>query len=984
VAKYGTFKWGAGIKWGATATGPTGEVTWTFNVDWNGDGALDGANEAAWLTDVKTFRGRKYYTQPSTRGGVSGFEGQERGTATLLFDDPNRRYDPYNTGSPIYPIYPGRLCQLRVTINATGAEYIVFTGWIIDIQPESDQDVVRMELADGWYWLATQRLNMDNTYLNLTLDGAMRQALQEAEYPPVPTWDLKADSQPVRVLSLVDQNAANVMQQLADAGLGTFFFTRQNIPTFYPRSYSGMTTHNLDQSYAHRQIIRGQPWEMIANDVTCIAHRIVKKRKADLWSLGDPIYLATSGTYILKITYPPSVGHSISVKTANSALTGDGTDLSGNFDIQAVYYPARGELTVTNNGAAGYLLELVITGRELSDSPGPYSTSDATSQEVYGRRYFTLDTPYLQSRVYAQAFSNIIDELLKVAHKRPLLMIDQRPATQYAYDLQDKIALTASKLSISETFFVLGIEHAWSSDTGQDVRTTLYLGPTIYNNDTITAETPTEETEIPEETESPPEEEGGGETPPEEETTVDPDGAVAVVAMYNSVYVTDDLGAGSPVWVDKTFPATGINDADTMYYNLDYYFAITDTAIYRCSDLRTMTGSTWTKVYDAATEWTGTAGVLKRIRCSPNDAYTAFVLAYDTTSGNAYCLRTTDRGDTWTQYLIKEAAATVKEYKVTHASGVTANSGGQTVTRQTHTRHGSDANEPWGIAWRAVGSVGNGSQFTQWEPPTPTQINSFGGSNYTTTTMAVVAINSSVTSATVEGWFDEYFGGVEGVAWRDWLGTGSGSMPNDAARTKIAVLSSGAVAVAIETFAFWKAVDVDAPLAFDVAPNGIWLYVSFEDEIWKSENSGESWFVLTSDCGAYDLCVHSQASGVIYVFKPNGELVSFVAGTQGDVLLTETPSNRQHLRLAHGKSTGILWAVTGGLVTKRALGAWTTTSSVNNGRGIRSFNGKFVDLVDDTRPLHTNDGVTFSSKLGTGMTYYQPVSMHLLLTEDNQ
>lgn len=472
----------------------------------------------------------------------------------------------------------------------------------------------------------------------------------------------------------------------------------------------------------------------------------------------------------------------------------------------------------------------------------------------------------------------------------------------------------------------------------------------------------------------------------EEEEPEEPSAGDAVVATETDVRTSADFDQASPAWATESPSPTGIVDMSLAPWSNDILFYCTETKIIKTSNLTTVGAATWETVFDVADNYPAvTNWEFRQIKCTNTEGLiyaVALALVSGDTDYTIFFVRSSSNGVTW-QVVPTGITNTPKAYTVTTNSGVSADDGGQTVTRQTHERIGTDTNEPWGIAWRVSGSVGAGSQFTQWPAaPTPTQINNFGGTNYTTTTMAVVAINSSVTSATVEGWFDEYFGGVEGVAWRDWLGAGSGSMPNDEARILIAVLTAAATPLTIDTFAFWKETDPGSAV-FDFArTDNDWVYIGSETEIYKSIDGGWTWTVLSVSYGADDILVDPQAAGVIYFWATDGTFSCMVAG-QVQALPTLTSIRyRRHTRIAKQLNGGKIWTIDGGGILKEHdLGAWTSrVTGVIEGCSLRAYLGSPVVLVylDSTKIWYSTTGSSFTNKTGGWAGFANPIAIHLM------
>jgi hypothetical protein len=995
MAKYSTFKYSDEV-YGLTAN-PTGNVTWIMQIDWDGDGVMDGTNEAVYMTDLTIERGERHYI---TRSG--NFEVPAEGTFSAVMDNSTGRYNPYNASSPLYPnVKPGRLVIIDVKDNDNNITYRRFTGYVLDIRPESDVGMVRIEGVDGWGRLKGAKVSVQNAFINASLYRCIVSMLLAARVP-LGAWQIDNDTQPVRVFFVKQDDAGSVLNNLAQAGLGWFFFDRYNRPTFYARNHSTMTTHTIDQAQVQREIFSSQPWDLIGNYVTVVAHRVVKERISSIWSLPDPLYIANGDSETITATYDPSTDITADYD-AWTNINGTGTNLKGNFAVVTVGATGTSQTTFTitnNSGSNGYLTELTMYGRKLADRPLEYVTEDAASQADYGVRYFLHDTPYLQSRNYAASFSSTIEAFLDDIQRELTIRIEQRPAYQFPLDLRDKIAFTSTALGIDATFSILGLRDEWQRDTGQMVITTAYLSPVIYDNTSITAEPIDEETPIPEvPPDEPPEGSGSGseEPPGGGEDPPDPGQAVAVATTASAVYVTPDFGEASPTWTSKTYSGTSIVDFDVSI-DRNKAIAISDGVIYLCTDLLTVGGSTWNTVYTAATDFTGTSPHLYRVHWSPTVANTVFVLAgatngTDSAKSDAWMLKSEDGGSNWTQNLIKLEAGDITPYTVVSGMAVNRKPGaGRVNSYVTHERKASVS--VWGMAFTYTRGGGEdivvGYDFRaaiSMPSPESAYINAFQQTGVAPPATGMYTVRNSALGAgdivTVEGWFDAIFGGAEGVAW-EYISGENGSMPDADDRVRSGFTSgSGTGTAVITSHVIYNLENTSMPKTFDVANNGVWLYVGFENSIYKSEDGGVNWFEAYGEDGAFDICVDPQLSGMIYFWSDDGLLRYLTAGTPGTVPgLTETPLDVP-LRLARQQNGGKLWTTTGGNVYMRNLGAWTTQDTyITQARSLRTYIGgaeqRLVYVDANTIQYSGDAGATWEDKTGSLTTLPGALTIHLL------
>jgi hypothetical protein len=480
VAKYNSFKY-SDQKYGSSwVTSPA--VTWIVQVDWDNDGTLDGANEGQYLIGCNIRRGREEYLNADG----SGFEHMRAGKATLVFDNSTGRYDPRNAASALYPnVKPGRRMQIRALDVTDNTQYTLFTGIIDGIEPRGYNDEVTMTCVDYMQWLADQELTFTSELFNTTITGALNHLLTQAQYPGGRLLD--DDTQPVWVFAVNKENAASVAHQVADAGLGLFWIDKNGWGRYQERNHTASGTA-LDQSVIRNDPRISQPWDGVYNSIDVTALRYIKLQPAIVFTLPEAIYLAAGASETVEINYEPSTEVQVKSVTGNTRADSAGTEIT--FTASAINLGLTGgTITVTNGtGANGYLVDIAIRGRKYSSTEQIFNASDSTSQATYGLRRFRLKSPFLQDRNYANGFAMILKDFLKDDRESLTIQFRGYSTYQYDYDLMAFIEFTSATLGISAvTYQVLGVDHDWVNDNGQDVVTTLYLHRTLNNSTAITS-----------------------------------------------------------------------------------------------------------------------------------------------------------------------------------------------------------------------------------------------------------------------------------------------------------------------------------------------------------------------------------------------------------------------------------------------------------------------------------------------------------------
>lgn len=488
MAKYSDFKYSSTTLYGtgAAVASPDGtsEVIWLLMVDWNNDGTYEGTNEAQWLHELVSFRrGRDHYV---AQGG-NDFERMQMGKAILRMDNAERRYDPYNTSSPLYPnVVPGRRAQLAVRYRDTSETFVLLTGYIENVRPVNDDlNNVYIDLVDGWKSLGEGDISIATPVYRTTISSCIDAVLDEAGWQGGRSVD--SDAQPVVRWAAENENAARTLQKLATASLGNVFVNKNGKFCFYARSHNSQPTHNLSQSQVLKNIMPSMPWENVRNEVTCIAMKPFKGELKQIVALPSPLKIvipsSTWRTFTLELDRE-YIDVSFEGLQANTKEDNSGIWITNVIDY--TYSIGAKSITISvSTPVNGYVTDIILKGREYITRAVKFNASDTSSRAAYGNRRFVLDSEYLQNINHAEAFATIIKNALKDPSKAPKIILQGRPDIQYDYDLLDKVAFVSSTLEISDTFYIGSIELRWLKESGQSVQTILTLTPLIYDTTPI-------------------------------------------------------------------------------------------------------------------------------------------------------------------------------------------------------------------------------------------------------------------------------------------------------------------------------------------------------------------------------------------------------------------------------------------------------------------------------------------------------------------
>lgn len=485
MGNYGEFIWGDGTLWSGSAVvyGTYPEIAYTLAVDWNNDGTYSSSeNEDDYMLKWNTERGRDFFLNSNG----NGLEPVNVGKLTVILDNSDGRYDPFNTASPLYPnVVPGRSIQFTVQDTSTLTDYIVFTGEIDDIRPFAQEQTVEITAVDKMRALSdldvTIALNTD-----IKVSDAITEILETAGSTD---YDIDSQLDVIAYWWVNQQKATNAIQELCDASWGTFFIANDGTAKYHKRQRAVSSVLTLSQDVLLKDIEVNQPWDVVRNNIDVIVHPLVQQATSTLWTLQDTPSVTSSDTIELWGSYSynnnsvsaTGVTFESSDYLANSESGGGGSDMSSDFSVTADIFGESVKFTITNNAAStGYITLLQIRGDALT-SPDPVrvNTSSSDSITLYKNRTFKLDSKWLQNTNLGISLSEVISGLLSDPRKYPVIRIDTRPDIQYLPDLFDRISLTIAELSVDGAYRIGKISHESTNPTCQSVLTTIRLEPVI-------------------------------------------------------------------------------------------------------------------------------------------------------------------------------------------------------------------------------------------------------------------------------------------------------------------------------------------------------------------------------------------------------------------------------------------------------------------------------------------------------------------------
>lgn len=489
------------IKYGASTV--ENRLRWGFEVDWDNDGILDGANEAPYLRRLVIQRGR----QNRIRSDGNGFEMCKAGSFTAYLDNSDGRYDPWNTSSDLYPnVVPGRLFRLRVRDNNTGTIYEMLSGHVTNIQPAGrNGDQVVITGTDIWRLLPETRVdrygqpfaNVNTINIYHLFLGYEPLIVSDEQYllPWLPQDATRIEDDTRSVWSHIDgsDSVLNVMQRVQDVSpQAVYFCDREGAIQYYSPSHSYSSVLTLTSADLLKEVELPQPWETIRNKIEVVSRGVSKKAVQDVWQLGEVDLIGSGETRLYPVCVPIVNGKISFIEgaslitdytdfEANTAADGSGTDRTTSFTITQLtvsfFYEA---VQVRNDHVTddAYIILLKFRAQPYTqDGPVSMIQEDATSQATYGRKTLRIDNGMITNSVTADSVATDILAMLKDPHPYPRVKIEARPDIQFVPDLFDMVTLTIASKNIDDDFLVAYMRHEWLDETGQAILTEFGLEP---------------------------------------------------------------------------------------------------------------------------------------------------------------------------------------------------------------------------------------------------------------------------------------------------------------------------------------------------------------------------------------------------------------------------------------------------------------------------------------------------------------------------
>lgn len=490
MSKYSSFKYGDGTTYGAQ----TANLRWGLAIAW--DGMYGWGDEASRMVSLNVRRGRRNLIA----AGSKGLQAFPPGETTVILDNEDGRYDPFNTDSPLYPhVAPGKFAIIRVREQAVGTRRGIMCGVVKDIQPDmqGDKHRVRIVIVDGLQWLADRVIHASR-WEDIAKSLVPKYITIAADWPSS-EWpkSIATDTDVQAEWWAWNITAYEALREWNEAEVAVAYHTRDGFFSWKPRSYGYFRSVTLDESEILKDIGRPQPWEVVRNIVRVSVH--TKKEDIGpyvLWNMEDTPFIGDGETFYIEALFRHEdwvpAGKDLTFAFAvNTQADGGGADITADCERRHSGSLSEGiHIWVTNNsGVHGYITTLRSSGNAVyAPNTDVREASDAASKELYGARTLTINSRWVENSNYAKNLADWLLSEFKDPAIYPIVQIENRSEKQFFPDLYDQIVLTSPKLGITDGLYRIGaIEHQTLEESCQGVRTTFWLEPYMQQEDTDVA-----------------------------------------------------------------------------------------------------------------------------------------------------------------------------------------------------------------------------------------------------------------------------------------------------------------------------------------------------------------------------------------------------------------------------------------------------------------------------------------------------------------
>lgn len=438
-------------------------ISWRIWVKWDGTNWTD---EASNCRNLVISRGRDNLIDGQAFGKI------KVGEATIILDNADGRYDPYNTSSPLYGlVYPGK--EFAVDDSNTRQ----FTGTVDSIKVFGINKTVEIHAVDTWKRLSEAKVTVK--YDNYPhVDGAIKDVYNKAVGDAKIAGDFSIDA--IKNWYAVDKNAKEVIEELAALFMDEVFVDKNGYFVYLQHNDVKSIAKTVNQSSLLKDMAIKMPWECQRNKVTYITKgTYIVNRVILVYELEDPIFLKSGDNTELEFEYKNIKSDSyltdvVYYSTLNTALDGSGdTPTINNLDW---WTTGKSLIWSGTPDRDCYIISFVIYGKEVRKGSQWTVSYQSSSYTTYPNP-ITFESEYIEDVNLMKTYALFLRDWFGNINYLPTIIVEGRPDWQFSLDLYDRITVNIPKFSLSSDYFIGGIDYEWLTDNGQLVRTTYKLEP---------------------------------------------------------------------------------------------------------------------------------------------------------------------------------------------------------------------------------------------------------------------------------------------------------------------------------------------------------------------------------------------------------------------------------------------------------------------------------------------------------------------------
>lgn len=453
-------------------------------IDWDNDGDWSAGHE-----NVSQYL-RSYSIK---RGKDSNMGRAQVGTAQITLKDVAGTYIPSSTVSSLAGlIVPGR--KVKIQRNYGGVEYVLFTGYLDDIQNDY-ADTVReayFNCTDGSERLTGAELPASygawiNGYSASVADDLFEyMGFSSDAYSVDATTYVYSEIWPHRM------TVKAALQALEDAEGSMFYVARAGTARW--EAYNHRATAHSTAAWTcpgtvWRSLKVQNNWKNVTNKLSLKFTTKWYGTSTQNWTSpeslanGNPTYIPSSCTWDTWCTFRDAVGNqnrsaaTIWDGTANTSSAGGGT----NYDIGSTATSSSGHLwyhlqdsfgdcayvTLYNPTAVNlYVMEFYSRGGQWQTGETIQVESESTSsQDTYGLKERVYDLKWAST----DSCQTIADDFIsKNSSARPTYVVELVPNSSDALthaldlDISDRFTLEDSRISLSRDVYIDQVQHQWN------------------------------------------------------------------------------------------------------------------------------------------------------------------------------------------------------------------------------------------------------------------------------------------------------------------------------------------------------------------------------------------------------------------------------------------------------------------------------------------------------------------------------------------